>query len=750
MSHDKTSTALLLANNNYPQFNLLSALMMTTMLTGVVGFPAVTLAAESKPKQAQTPAAAAEPQEPANAAAPKQLPKVTVEGARGTPVGYISNESSLAKLPRPLLETPKSITALPRQLLNDQAATTVRDALRNVPGISIAAGEGGFQGDSLTIRGFTARSDFFLDGMRDFGSYHRDPFNMETIEVLKGPESILFGRGSTGGVVNQSSKQTELASFNHLAVTGGSDLTRRAVADINAKLDDRMALRLNIMGQDGNVAARDGARNRRYGFAPSLAMGLGAPTRLTAGYFHQSENNIPDYGLPWFFNRPADVARENFYGFKDGDADFLRTDVDIGTVKFEHDVNPNLTLHSQLRLANYQRNARITEARVPAGTLITAAPDSVTVTRQQIAADSTETFVGNQTGLTARFDTAGVKHTLVTGIEAARETSDPTRFAWSGVPGTNLASPNDGDLFSGTPAISSRVKANANSVAFYAVDTLALTEKWDLTSGIRWDRIDAYYRQSVAPAAEFARIDDMVSWRGSLVYKPVPNGSLYVTAGTSFNPSIEQLALSAANANVGPEESMTYEAGIKWAFLDEHLNANFAVFRDEKTNARTPDPNNTLLNILSGEQRVDGFEIGLNGHLTPRWQIFAGYAFLVSEVVKSSNGLEQGNQIGNAPKHTFNLWTTYDLPHNFQAGGGMKAVASRNASSTPNATTGAILTAPGYVTFDAMVKYQWTEKASIQLNAYNLGDKYYFDQIHPGHVVPGAGRAVLLTTSFSF
>ena len=272
-----------------------------------------------------------------------------------------------AKYTSPILDTPQSISVVPQQIMSEQNTTTLRDALRNVAGISLAAGEGGSQGDNLTIRGFTARNDIFLDGMRDFGSYYRDTFNQEEVQVLEGPSAITFGRGTTGGVVNEVSKSPEMMPFIQGNATVGSDLTRRVALDVNEplpKLGSGAAFRLNLMGDDNKVADRDVAEYRRYGFAPSLALGLDSPTRLVFSYFHQSEDDTPDYGIPWLFNAPAPVARNNYYGFRD--ANFLRTNDDIVTAKVEHDVNHGITLRNVIRYANEARNAQITEPQITA------------------------------------------------------------------------------------------------------------------------------------------------------------------------------------------------------------------------------------------------------------------------------------------------------------------------------------------------------------------------------------------------
>jgi catecholate siderophore receptor len=683
-----------------------------------------------------------------------ELPEVVVSGEHAEEESYKAEAPSLPKYTEPLRDTPQSITVVPHEVMEDQGVTTLRDALRNVAGISIAAGEGGSQGDNLTLRGFTARNDIFLDGMRDFGSYYRDPFNLESIEVLKGPSSIMFGRGSTGGVINQVSKMPGLTSFSAGTLAFGNDRTRRATADVQTPLPDlgpNAALRFNLMGHESKLAGREVGVTRRFGFAPTLALGLGTPTRLTFSYFHQSEDDIPDYGIPWLFNGPAPVSRSNYYGFKENN--FLKTDVDIVTVKMEHDFSEALTIRDQLRYGHYTRDAQITEARI-AGTPTPATPlTEINVIRNQIVADSVETFLQNQLDVTARFSTGFIRHTLVAGVEAGRETSDPTRATFTGVPGTSLLTPDEGQLFSGNSTITSRINTTATSIAGYAIDTLKLGEKWELIGGFRWDRFSASYEQSVPPGSAFDRVDRMLSWRGALVYKPMPDGSVYFGYGTSFNPSAETLALSAANADIPPEKNKTFEVGSKWDLFSKNLALRAALFRTEKTNAREPDPNNPLLNVLSGEQRVDGFELETAGRLTDRWKIFSGYAFMKSKLVSSVFfPTAVGAQLANVPKNTFNLWTTYAFPWGFEVGAGGQYVASRTASTTVpvDPATGLMKEVPGYWTVDAMAEYYLSERIAIQLNLYNLTDKYYDDQIHPAHIVPGAGRSALLTMRFRF
>jgi catecholate siderophore receptor len=659
------------------------------------------------------------------------------------------------KFTEPLRNTPQSVAVVSRQVMEDQGTMTLRDSLRNVAGISLAAGEGGAQGDNLTIRGFTARNDIFNDGMRDFGSYYRDPFNLEEVEVLKGPSSVSFGRGTTGGVVNQASKTPQSKGFISGSVNFGSDQTRRGSLDINEplpKLGTGTAFRLNLMGNDSKVAGRDIAENRRYGIAPSLAFGLDSHTRLTLSYFHLSADDIPDYGIPWLFNGPANVPRNNYYGFKD--ANFLDTDADIGTARLEHDFNESISLRNQWRYARYNREAQITEARL-AGTVTPTTPlSAINVTRNQIAVDSVETFLQNQTDLTARFRTGFIRHTVVAGIEVGRETSDPTRFTFTGVPVTSLLRPDTNQIFSGTSTASSRVNTIATSVAAYLLDTLKLGEKWELIGGVRWDRFDADYSQSVAPASAFHRVDNMTSWRGAVVYKPLEQGSVYFDYGTSFNPSAESLSLSAGTANAAPEKNTTYELGSKWDLYTKKLSLRASLFRTEKTNARETDPTNALLVVLSGNQRVSGFEAEVTGLLTDRWQMLASYALLDNELVSSKFfPAAIGSRLANVPRNTFSLWTNYRSPlWKLSFGGGGQFVDSRSASSTAplDPATGLVKEVPSYWVFNGVVKRPLTERIDVQLNAYNLTNRYYYDQLHPAHIVPGPGRSVLLGVNFKF
>lgn len=699
---------------------------------------------------------------PAAADAAMALPTVEV-GATNVQQGYQVNLPSLARYTKPLLDTPQSVSVIPRQLIDDQGIVATRDALRNVPGISLGAGEAGSQGDNLTLRGFSARNDFYLDGMRDFGSYYRDPFDTESIEVLKGPASVAFGRGSTGGVINQVSKQPGITPITAGTIAFGTDGTRRITGDINRAIDGipGAAVRLNVMADENGVAGRNSNEYRRFGVAPSIAFGLGTSTRFVLNYLHLQGYDTPDYGLPWLFNQPAAVAPSNFYGFKD--SDYFRSNVDIGTAKFEHDFGSSVTVRDQFRYGNTMRNIRVTEPQVAynlvgagAGVVNRSTPlSAITVNRNIIAFKSTENFIQNQSDVTVRFNTGFLKHSVVTGVEVGRETSSPVRTVYSGVATTNLLAPNDNAAFTGRGSVSTDVFSQVSTAAAYVIDTVDIGEQVQLTGGYRYDALTTDYQQRVTVGAvSLHRTDTMPSYRAALSFKPIPAGTLYVAYGTSFNPSADGLTLATNTAGLAPEKNETYEVGGKLEVLDRKLTLSGAVFQLEKLNARVTDPNNTAFQILGGEQRVRGFELGAIGNLTERWQISAGYAFLDSDTVKTTLAGTQGQVLANTPKHSGSFFTTYALPWNplgagdLQVGAGMDFVSSRLASSSPDATTGAYKKAAGYATAQVMAKLPVREGLALQLNGYNLTDQKYYDLLHPSHVVPGAGRSLLASLIF--
>lgn len=718
-----------------------------------------------------------------------------------------------------LLDTPQTVDVVPQFVLKDQANRTLMDAVRNVPGISLAAGESGAQGDNLTIRGFTARNDIFLDGIRDFGSYYRDSFDFEQVEVLEGPAGVEFGRGSTGGVINQESKVPTSDKFTAVETSFGTDATRRVTADINQPLPDLpggAAFRLNVMAEEGGVAGRPYAENRRLGLAPSISFGMNGATRLTVNYFHFTESDTPDYGLPWFFSQLAPgVNRHAYFGFPD--ANYLKTSDDILTAKVSHQFTPDVEAHMTARWANYPRQVDITEpqicsnpkASVPVGGWVSSLPTSavdssqpcpysfdtppsqVVVNRNQLNVKSVEGDLWDQTELTAHFNVAGIRNELAAGVEGGQEISNPIRTSYvesgvNSVPSTSLTDPNPHDVFGGTGYISSITHTKAKSADAYFIDTVKFDRFIEIAGGVRWDYFNTLYKlYSPATSVVGAKptnapgvvtlLSQTVrkpSYRATLVLKPSPHGSVYFDYGTSFNPSGESLSLNTSTSDLAPEENETYEAGIKWNFLRERLQLEGAVFRTEKDNAREPSPTDSTVDVLAGNQLVKGMQASAVGRLAGGVDLVLGYAYLDSAVIKSiAYPTSVGYPLANVPKQTFNAFVTHNLPLRLNLGLGGNYVGARTASSTVpyvptsfgpatsfargsapcGATTNCyqvLATArrqvPGYWVFNAMLKRPVTDHLELQANVYNLLNRFYIDQPHPSHLIPGAGLSALV------
>jgi catecholate siderophore receptor len=652
---------------------------------------------------------------------------------------------SSTKYTQPLLNTPQTVTVISKDVIEEQGATTLRDVLKNVPGLTITAGEGGNPaGDNLTLRGFSARNDIFIDGVRDLSPQSRDPFNLEQVDVVKGPGSAYTGRGSTGGSINLLNKTPGLRRSFGGTLDFGTDRTRRATADINLPLGSTVGFRLNLLTHHSGVAGRDVVEFDRWGVAPSLTLGLGKPTRFTISYYKLKQNNISDYGIPWvpatnnalveFRDRPAPVPRNTFYGLRN--RDFEKLNSDLVTLKFEHDFNDALSLRNQLRYANSSRDSIATPPRF-------ANNNSTAINRELRSWQTEDKIWDNQTDLVVRFATGGIEHALVTGVDFTRENNTRnTRTAPNML--TTLLNPNPDDVFTGPITISPVTgDVTANSQAVYLFDTAKLGQRWELNGGLRWDRFAA--EGITTTGTPVSRVDRMLSGRAGVVFKPLPQGAVYASYGTSLNPSLEGLSYNTANTVIDPEKTYTVEAGSKWDFFGGRMLLSGAVFRVEKLNARTPgvlpgDPPQ----VLEGKQRVDGAELSVEGNITRAWQVLAGYTFLDTTTVESNNPAEIGKELVNTPPNSFNLWTTYRLPSGFHFGGGARFVDRRFANTINRRVVDA------YWTFDVMASYPITDHIDLKLNLYNLTDKFYFDRIGGGHVVPGPGRAAMLSTSFRF
>ncbi len=675
--------------------------------------------------------------------------------------GYRVDQSSVLKFTEVLRDTPQSITTISRELLEDRGAISLNDALRNVPGITLGAGEFTWQGNNPTIRGFNSRNDMFLDGMRDYGNYLRDPFNLETIEVLQGPSSMVFGRGSTGGVINQSSKQPvadeKIRRFN---LNMGNASLLRATADINQPLEqlgEGSAFRLNLMQHSANVPGRDHTETDNYGIAPSLSLGLGQATRLTMSYMKQKSDSVPDYGFPWLHGRPAPVERSIYYGFQD---DFVNTDADIANLRLDHSFSPDFSINAQLRHAEYRRASRIGEPLIagspPPGTDLA----DILIDRNTFGGGSRERMLQGQVNLLFNVDTGLIRHSLVGGVEMARESSAPTMGIAVGVPRTSLLNPSRIDFSAERMQTRAQADTTSDSLAFYVLDTMKFGEQWQLVTGLRWDHFDTDYQAQRFDAAgnsagpeRVLRKDIEYSYRAAVVYKPVEAGTIYLGWGTSFNPSAEGLSFIAnarnfgiSNAFLEPEKNRSIELGTKWDLFDGTFMAEAAVFRITKQNARVPDPNNPGFNELAGEQRVDGLSVNLAGNITRTFSLSGGYAYLDSQEARTAPTLDNlGQPLLNVPKHNLSLWANLVVHEQFEIGAGARHVGERLARNVAP-----LQVAPSYWAFDAMAKYTVSDHWTVKLNLTNITDRFFFDQLHPFHVVPGPGLGALFAVNYSY
>lgn len=649
-----------------------------------------------------------------------------------------------------LRDTPQTINVIPQTMIKQQGATTLRDVLNNVPGITLTAGEGGAPaGDNLTIRGFSARNDIYIDGVRDLGAQSRDPFNLEQVEVVKGPSSTFTGRGSSGGTINLVSKLPNLRRSISGDVTFGTAGTKRATLDVNVPINDDIAFRLNAMGHDSDFPGREVVQNRRWGIAPSIMFGLSSRTRFAASYFHLRQENTSDYGIPWvpatnnvlvdFRDRPAPVPRDTFYGFTDRDKEKLRSE--LFTARLEHDFSDNLTIRNQFRYGYSSRDSMATPPRF-------AGNNSTLINREMRSWIANDDIFDNQLDVTAKFKTGSIEHSTVFGSSFAYEKNHRIlRTAPNST--TTLLDPNPDDFYPGVITINPlEPSAMAKSFAGYLFDTIKFNEHFQFVGGLRWDRFDVTGQNvntGVTPNifVPLDRVDKLWSGRAALIYKPIETGSIYASFGTSASPSLEGLLYSPADVRTAPEKTRTYEVGSKWELFEGMLLLNGAVFRVAKTDARTPALVPGEPPTLDGDQQIDGIEFSATGNFTRNWQVFAGYTFLDSKIINSATTAEIGKELINTPSNSFNLWTTYRWDR-FFFGGGPRFIGQRFGNNTNTRVV------DSYWVADAMMSFRVNKHIDLRLNVNNIANKYYIDRIGGGHIVPGAGRVVLISSGFNF
>jgi catecholate siderophore receptor len=753
-----------------------------TALVGLLFSPGA-MAQQTPDQKAQAPDPTPPPNEnkPADpTAAPATMQPVTVTGSRPSE-DFQTTKTSINRLgAADLMDVPQSVVVINKALMESQGATSLQSAIRNVPGITIGAAEGGTIGNNFNINGFSARTDLYLDGMRDRGQYYRDVFALEQIEVLFGPASLLFGRGSTGGVINQVTKKPGLKNATELSASVTTNGLVRTTADVNVPFgqDSSNAARVNAMFQYGKASTVDMTTVQDFGFAPAVKFGIGTPTQITLQALMQHNHDQVPYGVPPLNGFPLNVPRNTAYGFSD---DYTNQDAISLMATVDHAFNKDFKLRNQTMFNFVNTNVHETSGNavgtlaanggfVPAAngaiaTPFSGAPLSQLYVRQQSRDRNIYDFtLDNQTELSANFDTGPVGHTFLLGAEFAYESYWNQSFyrngTCNGVPlqasnattGFVGCTPAGGTTWINSPSnipdqYGNLASAQAWTAAGYFNDTIQVMPWLKLVGGLR---LDYYYAQignsqnsanifGNTTVPYFVQPITFLSVRTGAIVEPTRQQSYYFSYSTSFNPSLEQLTSTTGSAQLPPEQNEAFEAGAKFELLNGNLSLNAALFQITKTNARTQNPDGTF--SATGTVRVKGVRTGVTGRITPEWQIFGGYAYLDGRIIDGVGAGTQGMVPLNTPRDSGTVWSTYTFRETYEIGGGATYIGYRYANNTNTVQV------PDFVRLDMTAAYR-QPTYDVRLNIFNLTNTMYYEQViasDGGRAVAGSGLTAMLT-----
>lgn len=711
------------------------------------------------------------------------------------------------KFTQSLQETPQTIEVIGKELFQQQGATTLAEALRNSAGVgTFYAGENGntATGDAIYMRGFDTSNSIHLDGARDLGSISRDLFNVEQVEVVKGPAGTDTGRSAPTGSINQVSKQANLRDAIAATLSGGSDGQKRATADWNHVYGDTAAVRLNAMWQDSDVAGRDRVNNSRWGIAPSLGWGLGSDTRFYANLMYIKQDNVPDGlvptigihswqpqpGLEQLVGHPVDP--ENFYGSAD---DYDNVTAQMATLRLEHDFANGVRLSNTLRWGRTEQDYFLTAFMSTGGNAANPMGGNIrwtdindlstyTMNRSNLTLkDQENRILTDQLNLQIDFSTGAVDHFLSTGVEVTREEQRNHARAASGtLPPANLYEPDWSIAGPGSARTGAGSLGETQTAALYMFDTLRFGEKFLITAGLRADRYDTDYSASaicttavpvprggiacpagvangsLVTSADLSAADTLLNYKIGAVYKPIEALSLYANAALSQQPpgganfSLSSSASSLDNPNLDPQKARTYEIGAKWALLDEALALNLALFQTRVSNEINSQQLDESGNpTQTGEKEITGYEISAVGHITDAWSVSLGYVDQDAEVKHGPLVTADGTpNLTYTPDAAFTSWTAYTLPFGLSIGGGV-----RYTGGLHRGTDGAVGTpkeTKSYTVYDAMLSYPVGNNVTLRLNGYNLFDKRYVAAINKSgyRYTPGTPRTFLLSADIRF
>lgn len=671
------------------------------------------------------------------------LPAISVNAAneRASYAAGLSNTATKANVSP--LDVPQTVNVIPRSLIEDQNATSLQDALRNVPGIGFSVGDG--QRDQVTLRGFSAITDQYVDGIRDDALYYRDLSNVERVDVLKGPAAVLYGRGSAGGLINRVLKRPQADPVQTVGVSLGTEGERRGEFDLGWNANDAARFRLTGAAENSN-SFRDQFQLNRQAIAPSAQFRFDADTTLNleADYLH--DRRTSDQGLPAYLGRPVNVPINTYYGSANA-ANTSYNDVDAksATASLDHRFNDSLSYHAAVRAYDFSLERKNYITYEP----IRTAPNPV-VTLDQSTRFRQDHGVDGMFELTQKTSLFGMKHDLLYGVELSQQQKFDTIFSTSKVATYNLYNPQLIDLPGvkpGTPA-----KTNAATVlglaGAYMQDLISLTEHWKVLAGLRFDYLTQTRNDYTAAHVNLERTDRAWSPRVGLMYQPLDWVTLYASYSQSFSPLADTLISSGAFANgsaLAPQKTTSYEIGSKFD-LGGSASASIALFDMRQTNQQIADPANPTYALPVGTQRTRGLELSMTGEIAPKWSVYAGYAYLNGSVDGSPQATSAGlvlqdNTPGLMPRHSASLWIKRDLKYGFYAAAGAQFQSARYTSASDQVTL------PTYVTFDLGTGYHG-KKVDLTLTLDNLFDRKYFIAAHGNadmYNMPGAPRTLAVT-----
>ncbi|MGA9727689.1 MAG: TonB-dependent receptor, partial [Methylocella sp.] len=712
---------------------------------------------------------------------------------------YMAERLSSNKFTQPIVNTPRSVTVLTREVLDDENATSLRDIGRSTAGVTLGSGEGGNAfGDRFFIRGFDARNDIFVDGIRDPGVSIRENFFTEQVEILRGPASSFAGRGTTGGAINIVTKKATDQDFNIIETTLGSDQTKRVTVDVNKAINPVLDVRVNGMFQNADVAGRDFTTDDRNGIAGALTFKPIPSFTLMADYSHTYLDGLPDFGVPYNLTaeRPVTegvVPRNTYYGIVN--RDFTKTTQNLGTLDGEYKVNDWLTLTNKLRQGYSILNYIGTIPENPSGTGInpiyvsTPTYFSGYIQLNPQSRFETAAVLVDQPELTAKFDTGPFNHAAVFGSEFSHErisinsytglTSEGNAaeglFSPSGAPIVSIYDPTNFLTSVGLPTLGNNPQIyNVNTKAVYLLDTANYDDRLLLNAGVRFDDYGITSSNNTSSAAAN---DGIVNYNVGIVYKPIPIGSLYAAYATSADPVGDELDATASSYGglspsqpvsqvFGPQRSQAVELGTKWELFDRRLLATAAAFQTNVENARESTPaglpgypiTNTI--VAGAAYRVQGLDFEVAGKITDRWSVFGGLVLMKSDVTKSIVPHNIGLELANIAHQSFNLLSKYEVTDWLEFGGqaiyasqiyGGSLLAANGGVAYNQAPDPTVL--PSHWRFDTFVEAKIGPYTSLKLYVQNIFNRTYYDSIYQSgvpfiRVAPGRSVSLIATAKF--